>query len=211
MTLCPEPQDDNSWPKTIQGVSFPRSGHSLLIRLLLAYFGSRLNYCEFYNGCRSWPCRRPLNNFQKCHDFRLDTPQRPDLRYIIQIRHPWPAIVSRFRLNLARGSVTDTMESWERHRRKQLPYYAGFVERWALAGEGLQRVLVPYHRLIDRPVDILAEIARLFDNEVEMDRVRQAVRESDVREMRHWTDFPYTTDAAIAEAEAINVLHLPLL
>jgi hypothetical protein len=211
VSFCPEPQDDNAWSKTIQGVSFPRSGHSLLLRLLLAYFGSGFNYCEFYNGCRSWPCRRPLSNFQKCHDLRLDTPQRPDLRYIIQIRHPWPAIVSRFRLKLARGSVKDTMESWEQHRRKHLPYYTGFVERWALAGEGLHRVLVPYHRLIDRPVDIFAEIVRRFDKEVDVDRVRRVVQESDVREMRRWADFPYTTDAALAEAEAINVLDLPLV
>ncbi|MDQ3774924.1 MAG: hypothetical protein M3461_11455 [Pseudomonadota bacterium] len=192
-------------------MSFPRSGHTLLIRLLLAYFGSGFNYCEFYNGCRSWTCRRPLSNFQKCHDLRLDTPQRPDLRYIIQIRHPWPAIVSQFRLKLARCSVEDTMESWERHRRKQLPYYSGFVARWALAGQGLQRVLVPYHRLVDRPVDMFAEIARLFANKVDVDRVRWVVQESDVRERRRWADFPYTTDAALAEAEAINVLDLPLL
>ncbi|MGH8585997.1 MAG: hypothetical protein ACREWE_07415 [Gammaproteobacteria bacterium] len=192
-------------------MSFPRSGHNLLLRMLRAYFGPRMNYCEFYNGCRSWPCRRPLNNFQKCHDFRLDTPQRPDLRYIIQIRHPWPAIVSRFRLRVARSSVEDTRESWERHLRKHLPYYTGFVERWALAGEDLQRVLVPYHRFIDRPVDSFEEIARVFYHEVDNVRVRQVVQQNDVREIGRWVDFPYTTDAALAESEAINVLHLPLM
>jgi hypothetical protein len=191
-------------------MSFPRTGHSLLVGLLLVYFGPGFNYCEYYTACRSRPCRRALNNFQKCHDFELNTPQPPEARYIVQIRHPWPAIVSRFNGRLAKGLVEGNLAGWEQHRRTEMRRYLGFVKRWALAGEGIQPLLLPYHQLIDRPVDSLAEIVALFDDRVDLDRVREAVRHNDVRELRRWADFPYTTEAALAEADAINLLQLPL-
>ena len=46
----------------VTGVSWPRSGHHLLVRMLKLYFGETFGYCDFYGGiegcCKTVPCTR---------------------------------------------------------------------------------------------------------------------------------------------------------
>jgi len=108
----------------IQGVSIPRSGHHLLVRLLVDYFNEVLDegeaspsgifsYCEFYHCCRNNPCpkfdstRPGTVLLQKSHDEFLrqinKRYEHPKLvlesqRYLIQIRHPIDSLLSDYEL-----------------------------------------------------------------------------------------------------------------
>ena len=77
--------------KRCTSVSFPRSGHHLLVNCLTKYYSRNLHfenfsgnnnlheileagplrYCEYYKHCRHNPCTDPNANFQKVHDFHL--------------------------------------------------------------------------------------------------------------------------------------------
>jgi len=63
----------------VAGVSWPRSGHHLLQRLLQSYFPSLL-YCDFYGAetdcCKRIPCSRPKVGFSKSHDFNDEVTSR---------------------------------------------------------------------------------------------------------------------------------------
>ncbi len=83
------PKVDKATLAIIQGVSYPRSGHHLLVNCLLAYFGENpyfqrtdgikpigqllgawnFNYCDYYHHCNQVPCSHPATRFQKHHDY----------------------------------------------------------------------------------------------------------------------------------------------
>lgn len=82
---------DSSRLKKTNAVSFPRSGHHLLVNCLTKYFSgnlsfenthgtestnqiihaNNLHYCDYYKHCRQVPCSDEQVNFQKNHDFGL--------------------------------------------------------------------------------------------------------------------------------------------
>ena len=66
----------------VVGISWPRSGHHMLLRLLKLYFGPSFGYCSLYGDrpehpevpqcCRCVPCTNAGKiNFSKNHDFDL--------------------------------------------------------------------------------------------------------------------------------------------
>ena len=89
-----------SLKRNVQGVSFPRSGHHLLVNFLQRYFGGRFAYCEYYNHCQQQPCANPANNLQKSHDFGLELPADGAGDYLLQYRHPLYSITSNYFLHL---------------------------------------------------------------------------------------------------------------
>jgi len=111
--------------KNILCVTYPRSGHHLLVNMLLKYFSrdieypdtddSRIspngvndevitaggfNYCEFYGHCNSVPCSDPRTNFQKNHDFELRLRKDRNRKHIVQYRHPLNALISLYEARL---------------------------------------------------------------------------------------------------------------
>jgi len=105
--------------RNIQCISFPRSGHHLLVNCLVRYFGNELSfdsrsvetgtdrshfscgefiYCEYYTHCRKIPCSNLKTTFQKSHDFDLTLPNIAGQYYIVQYRNPKDAIASNFKL-----------------------------------------------------------------------------------------------------------------
>lgn len=71
--------------KSVQSISFPRSGHRLVYGLLRDYFGDGLSRCEYYHCCRSVPCKKGAV-YLKNHDFELDLNNDPRRPHIVQIR-----------------------------------------------------------------------------------------------------------------------------
>jgi hypothetical protein len=73
-----------------QGVSWERSGHHLLERILIAYFGDEFGYCEHYSPddcCKSVPCLKAGTiNLSKNHDMKSIVPIVDGVKYIIQYR-----------------------------------------------------------------------------------------------------------------------------
>ena len=106
--------------RQIQGVSFPRTGHSLMLNYLMRYFSRDLNwienvndyltdglmyarpfvYCESYGHCHQSPCPHADTTFQKDHDFDSTIEYRADQYYLVQNRDPLPAIISHYKLSL---------------------------------------------------------------------------------------------------------------
>ena len=68
----------------IQTVSFPRSGHHLLARLLGSYFKKPI-YCDYYGCCRSIPCARG-NPLRKNHDMEGTLRNDAAVKHIVQLR-----------------------------------------------------------------------------------------------------------------------------
>ena len=149
----------------IQCISFPRSGHHLLVRCLTQMYGEQFQYCDFYNHCRKTPCRDEKTNFQKNHDFKLRLSLPDSQRRLIQYRHPIESIISWFELDLQQPNVwqrltlRDTQASWETFFNEKLEYWKRFVEKWVLQPDAKEQMLVPYHLLVQDPVEQLTQIA----------------------------------------------------
>ncbi len=146
----------------IQGVSFPRSGHHLLVQMLKVHFAEKkerypaegmattaahaivgpFSYCEYYRCCRERPCKHGAT-FGKSHDFcGRELEPDPDVRYIVQIREPEWAIESHYELRRGRAWKPFAAE-WARSWNK-------FVRKWIVPNH--ENVLVvSYRRLVEVP------------------------------------------------------------
>ena len=124
--------------RKIQCITFPRSGHHLLVNILLKYFseniffpeisdtkvdkqcnkvvcGGDFHYCEYYHHCRTSPCADPRTNFQKNHDFDGRVQNCRNNYYVIQYRHPLECLISFFEWWNARARKHKTsQEDWFR-------------------------------------------------------------------------------------------------
>lgn len=98
-------------PSYVIGVSWPRSGHHLMARLLRLYYGPNFTYCGFYGQtecCGKVPCARAGTvRYSKNHDFDGTLPQDAQHRYLIQTRAFPPSVVSNFELYLREGGQDD--------------------------------------------------------------------------------------------------------
>jgi hypothetical protein len=131
-------------------ISFPRCGHHALTEVLRHYFAENFHYGEIYrDGARIGP--GSVTNWQKNHDFNLDTPVLPDRNYIVQIRNPLEAIESWENLDKrVAGRVVDTCE----HR---IEFYANFVKKW-IYGPVPWRLVVWYEDLLARPLPTVTSV-----------------------------------------------------
>ena len=85
-----------------EGISYPRSGHGALRKVLHLYFGTQFVYCadlgEENCGCGNIPCTNAHVLFSKNHDFNLVNGEGCDIipqqQYIVQYRNPVRSIVS---------------------------------------------------------------------------------------------------------------------
>ncbi|MCX6722010.1 MAG: sulfotransferase domain-containing protein [Candidatus Staskawiczbacteria bacterium] len=162
-------------------VTFPRSGHHLLVNLLLKYYSKDLNYletsgdktdtlcsrvltagdmhyCELYNHCKQIPCSDPKTNFQKTHDFDLSLQPSNDFFYIILYRNPLDSIVSHFNYYLHNNmssffasDVNFNRKGWEEFANKDIEFWKNFVKKWLVWKNDTNRIYVSYEELIKSP------------------------------------------------------------
>ncbi len=174
----------------------PRSGHHYLARLLQEVLGEQLHYCEFYTPldcCRQVPCRRAAAPvvYQKNHDFDLGLdPALPGCLYIVQYRSPLLEALSDRELL---ESVSPELAGDDDHLLVWLAgkaaYFRLFHAKWIARGAA-NRVLVPYERLLDRPLDVLREILERAGLPVDRQALDAAVhRHSDFRHGTARSDF----------------------
>ncbi len=160
------------------GVSYPRSGHHLLVRVLEEYFSSDFKYCEYYKPddcCRNVPCSRPSSiSLSKNHDYKDSVPLIGNQRYLIQYRSFLPALISNYELK-CRNSGEDSEALFWRFANKQRHRYARFMERWgAPPPPGSRFVRVSYERLTGNALEAFAPIIHEFCPDREVDRQRLA-------------------------------------
>ena len=170
--------------------SYPRSGHHFLIETL-GYFNNTMTYCEKYTcenqfreaqqHCPYYartqhpdvdptPCGLHAR-IQKTHDHELDEPIRRDTgtRYLVMIRDPVPAILSRYRTDLLHHDHWHgDQKEFQQYFVNQLYYYTGFAAKWIREGgeylsekhlpgyyhdsfQDHQRVYVTYEDLVSDP------------------------------------------------------------
>lgn len=148
------------------GVSWPRSGHHLLVRILDEYFGGRFHYCEYYTPidcCRCVPCERMGEiSFSKSHDRNLEVPIRAGGRYLVQYREFCPAVVSDFELYV-RDRGRDSSAQFRRFANKEARKYVRFMGRWASAqADGTTIARIAYEQLASNPGRTIADVISLF-------------------------------------------------
>jgi len=141
----------------VQCVTFPRSGHHLLVNLLSKYFSRDINYhtslgkntfqaggfyyCEAYRHCGKTPCINPKVNFQKNHDLGLKLKKNQNFKYVIQFRHYLPSIVSWYLLEVRRNYLKDYNQEWERFAKKNVVFWKNFIKKWILSTKNDKNII----------------------------------------------------------------------
>jgi hypothetical protein len=212
-------------PRCITNVTFPRSGHHLLEKLLRNYWEDDFRYCEYYTHCRRTPCRDRDTNWQKNHEFDLKLARTPDRFYVVQYRHPFEAISSWYQWELNSGFLAekngelkswlqrlfhfwpklalmfepDDRVRWERFLDEKLGFWRQFVEKWVLPGPADNMLLLPYGRLVADP---RAVVFADPENAVDLERINSIVDERQIRRSRAYTEFRHFSPPKDREVEA---------
>ena len=124
-------------------VSFPRSGHHLLVRGMLAAMPEQIVYSEFYKSAHN-TMNCEFVNLQKTHDLELETPINPDAHYIVQIRGFELAVESWYKLAKSEGYDGD----FETFRDSKSEYFDRFMEKWVNNHDIPNKLVIPYHDLV---------------------------------------------------------------
>jgi hypothetical protein len=177
--------------KGIQGVSYPRSGHSLLVEFLMTYVGPGFHYCEYYTGCRQWPCVNRGNHFQKNHDFGLSLPVSRDRPLLVQFRSPLYSIASNFALLAIRAPTRFTLEGWERYAIVSIVAWRHWIHKWILGLDHQDALLLSYDKLVRHPDDHLSRALLFFGIKPDPVRVRAIVERMGVRRRTFACGFPF--------------------
>ncbi len=149
------------------GVSFPRSGHHLLVRILRGYFGEGFVYCEFYKKdkdcCRESPCvRTNATHFSKNHDYDASVVVKPGHTYLVQYRKFQDSLVSDFELHVRHIGI-DTADEFREFAEWKLASYKLFMHRWATVEvSNTQTALLSYEHLTSDPMGVMQKILPLF-------------------------------------------------
>lgn len=139
-------------------VTFPRSGHHLLVRGLTEALDHKLVYSEFYETAHNL-ANCPYVNLEKSHDF-TDEPIDPDGNYIVMIRGFELAIESWY-------NSTDRDVSLETFRNNQKQYFDDFLDKW-VRSEINNRLLINYHDFVDNKIKFVSLASRHMGYEPNM-------------------------------------------
>lgn len=176
-------------PSYVMGVSWPRSGHHLLARLLRLYYGPNFSYCGVYEQrecCGQMPCARAGQiRYSKNHDFEGALPQDLSQRYLIQTRAFAPSVVSNFELYLREGG-TDDAESFARFASAQFTAYRAFQTKWVTSDFARTQLVISYEELLQDPAHALrAALAAFGEMSPNATRIRAAIGQVDGEEVAH--------------------------
>lgn len=158
--------------KSVQSISFPRSGHRLVYGLLRDYFGDGLSRCEYYHCCRSVPCKKG-SVYLKNHDFELDLNNDPRRPHIVQIRRSAQSQMNAYfrfvrfpeqRYFFGEQSLrpaqpaeyipdsADVMREYCEFVSEKREFFVGFVQKWVLANTNPNTYFLEYSDLVTRPL-----------------------------------------------------------
>ena len=147
------------------GVSWPRSGHHLLVRILRQYFKNRFSYCEFYgsaNCCKKIPCSYAgYINFSKNHDYKSIVPILEKHNYLIQYREFIPSVISDYELYCCTDE--DNKQNFQNFSIDSLKKYKLFISKWSRANSKQSYLYyLSYEKLTLQPKKEIRKIISCF-------------------------------------------------
>lgn len=173
-------------------MTFPRSGHGLLLRLLEAYLGAdEFAYCQV----NMQPTRRfdsdAGTRFQNSHDIELDTPIDDDCFHLVQIRYPIESIVSWYRKASKEGGVADDPHAWQQFAILKASFWMRFYKKWVL-GPIPNRHIVNYADLVLNPEESLSAIvSQLIDGTPDSKRIEGVCALEKIQRLNRVHEFRY--------------------
>lgn len=174
--------------KKIHNITFPRSGHRVLGRVLKRYLKDKVKYHEVYGGSKY---TEKEANYIKDHDFALKVVPSKNRVYLVQIRYPLESIISLFRLE--KGGK-DRRE-WELFAINRLKFWMGFYKKWVINPIGSPRYVLNYEDLITNPYKKSEEILRFIDEEVNPKLLLDVVNKAKIEKKHHMKDFVLYNDS----------------
>ncbi len=198
-----------------QGVSYPRSGHSIVYHFAARYFGEAFIYCDINNkmfcGCESAPCVNPKRSFAKNHDFSLQNsegvPIIPSERYLIQYRSPVRSIVSNYYLYRYRKILRHRRSEWQKFALDCIVFWNRFVDKWVLnfPSDANTPFFCSYESLISDPKVRMGEIlAYLSDGPLDEDALHQILKIKPIVQRNSLSGFRYYDAGLFREMEELT-------
>ena len=212
-------------------VSYPRSGHHLTVSVLRRYFSDAFTYCQFYQKpdcetdcCQTFPCTNAAVTMTKNHDMDIardgqdGIPRDPSVPYLVLVRNFLEAVVSDY--NLFLRNHEDSQATWHSFATRKSDYYRRFVGKWIAAGDDLDKLVVHYEDLTQRPHEMFRQIAGFFEPTEAIDDERlgrvitashlsditptgtKLIRKFGVKNRRRIEDFHHYDETFFAQLEA---------
>ncbi len=164
----------------VEFVTFPRSGHHLLVSLLTEVVPD-IGYCERYHcsgRCRGdggggmVPCIDESKNIVKNHDYGLRTCVDSRSRYVVQCRTFLESAVSDFELRLRRDSelaaaykaqgvyfsLDHSEYSWRKYALWAVEFWNKFIDKWVLSMRDLNCLVVRYEDILRDPAKVVSDV-----------------------------------------------------
>ncbi|MBW3019667.1 sulfotransferase [Candidatus Woesearchaeota archaeon] len=199
-------------------VTFPRSGHHLLMNLLFKYYSKNpnlsnlgiieckkiikagnLSYCEYYQHCSKrfntlTPC--PDNpSIQKYHDnmgpnLNKKVKSLDENNIITQYRDAIPTIISFYNMWLGR-STKDNKDYWEQWLIKYVRLWKNWTKRWVFNNSDYLKI--DYNDLINNTESTLEKIINNIEPEHKINKelLKKVINNSDVNIKRDISKFKY--------------------
>ena len=189
-------------------VSFPRSGHHLVEKILREYFGPSFHYCDNNEHCKSVPCVDVGTNYQKNHDFELTTPKLEEYKYFIQYRHPLESIMSWYELDLVMGILPkgkDSYRTWLEMLNQQTFYWHSLVSKWLIINPPKKAMAVPYNELVSQMESTIKKLIHYMDDShvIDEEKLKGIIHKKRQHKLRNFTEFKYYEEKDFLDYEII--------
>src|ERR1700692_1543945 len=208
----------------VLGVSMPRSGHHLFVRILRNTLRDRFAYCEFYkNGCcKAIPCTSKVKTteshvfLQKSHDRDFKDPLSIAGTYrVVQYRSPVPRALSNYELHLKNGSE-NTPRNFRNFLINEALYSERFYKKW-LTNRALKHLLLSYEELANNPLKAILDFLDYIETPIGLSQVTEAVAKSVTISDKGSTPFAYSnvyahryaSSATLAQFEDLVIRNCP--
>lgn len=194
----------------IINISFPRSGHHLLVNILKKYFKDEIKYCEYYIsnegcGCFGGPnpnnvlCIKEETNFQKQHDFEklfyrprvFLVPKDLDRKYLILYRkNKYKALLSWYEMFL--DDPNSKIEHSEEGFREFMSWFSNFynkwVNKWVRDKEIKDKLTITYEDLTSDTVETIFEVIKFINGKPNRNKIKDSIIQHTVRDKRKLED-----------------------
>ncbi len=180
----------------VQSVSFPRSGHHILVDVLSNYFGSTFQYCGYYLRCEQRPCAARVNHLQKNHDHELTLPSDAHHDYLIQYRHPLHSITSHYEHKLRHGEIApeqDSRAAWEEFALASVGHWRQWAQKWLIANTNPRAFKLAYEEIMADTPGVLSRLVQFFgpSHPVDLGHLHRIIRRLALAPRRNLEGFRY--------------------